>query len=554
MVRKEDGIYLADIDTAGDITATHILIHNNGMRTAEEIEFIKSQNVNAFFNAAKEENEIRRRVQIAVKEETSSAYTPHMGSPKIVVILTEFQDVKFTINEPKKAFDQYFNTKGKFKNYNNRDTLNHSSVAQYFSDMSSGAFTPQFEVVGPVTAPNSMAYYSGSGLARTDEKPTELVKEAINLVQEKGLVNLSKAEYDLNNDNQIDMVYVIHAGYMRNYGENYSSSIWPRTKSTNIPIDDVKSVRKYCISGERFSTTRIAPIGVACHEFSHALGLPDLYSEDKKYFNDNQQMEFWDLMDGGENVSSGYTPVAYTAWEKEAMGWNVDYEDLKDEDLLHADFSIPTQDYGKAYRIVNPKDEEEFIILENIQRTGWNGKIFVKNNTTGGILAYHMKYPSKTVNSNDYPNARLDPSIAVIPADGLVESYDFINSTKDGVERTENSYYDSLRGDLFNLENGTELYDDLNLPNFCWYTGDKSDLIQGYTNRYRINKYVSFEFYGDKIWLNYITDMSTVGIRENKIETDSKAYYSIDGQYLGTDKGKLKPGIYISNKKKVIIR
>ena len=34
-------------------------------------------------------------------------------------------------------------------------------------------------------------------------------------------------------------------------------------------------------------------------------------------------------MDGGENVSNGYYPVAYTAFERKHMGWS-DYVEMED--------------------------------------------------------------------------------------------------------------------------------------------------------------------------------------------------------------------------------
>lgn len=550
VVREKSGVYLAKIDENGDITSSGVLAHNNGLRTAEEIEIIKSQNLAKYFEGANAKSAFNR-VPMAGG---NPAYTPHKGSPKIVVILAQFQDVKFSVNEPQKAFDEYFNATGEFTDYGNENKRNYGSIAQYFSDMSNGAFTPQFEVVGPVTLSKSLSYYGGTAPGTSNDNSTSFVTESIDRALEAGLVDFSKAEYDIDNNGEIDLVYIIYAGYMENMG-GPAESIWAKASYTTKSVNG-KKIRRFCMSSEKLSPddpTRIASIGVTCHEFSHCMGLPDLYVKDAIYFNDNQEMEYWDLMDGGEYVYNGYVPAAYTAWEKEAMGWIVNIKELKEsKDTVIEDISIPTLENGTAYRIVNPKDATEYIMLENIQRSGWNSRAYVATGTTGGILAYHMKYPSKTVNSNDYPNARLDPSIAVIPADGLVESYDFINSTKDGVERTENSYYDSLRGDLFNLENGTELYDDLNLPNFCWYTG--TDLIDGYSDRYQTNKRVEFIFDGSTITLKYVGDVAS-GISNVKAsETDSKAYYSIDGQYLGTDKGKLKPGIYISNKKKVIIR
>ena len=306
------------------------------------------------------------------------------------------------------------------------------------------------------------------------------------------------------------------------------------------------------MSGELAHEGYIASIGVICHEFSHCLGLPDLYvtSDYSKYYADNQEMEFWDLMDGGENLHNGWQPAAYTAWEKEAMGWPVDIQNLS-EGQTSVDLSTPTTDGGTVYRIVNPNDANEYIMLENIQQKGWNIGCYVAEGTTGGVLAYHMKYPKTSVSMGDKPNCRTNPALAVIPADGLLESQDFKGKTIDGVLRTDSTYKASLKGDLFNNVNGLLISDDLNLPNFCWYIG--SETIAGYKDRFKTNKSVSFTFEGDQITVNYVDDVasSIADIQANEYRTE--AIYSIDGRYIGTRREKLKPGIYIINKKKKVI-
>ena len=55
-------------------------------------------------------------------------------------------------------------------------------------------------------------------------------------------------------------------------------------------------------------------------------GLPDIYAYHTDAENqDDQGMEFWDLMDGGTGVRGGRVPASYLAWEREVMGWmNID--------------------------------------------------------------------------------------------------------------------------------------------------------------------------------------------------------------------------------------
>ena len=57
-----------------------------------------------------------------------------------------------------------------------------------------------------------------------------------------------------------------------------------------------------------------------CHEFSHALGLPDLYGTDY-YSQDYYGMGSWSLMCNGSYNNDGYTPVGYTAYDKWFNGW-----------------------------------------------------------------------------------------------------------------------------------------------------------------------------------------------------------------------------------------
>lgn len=562
LVREGDTFYVAEIAANGDIKSSNILAHNNGARSSKEISFIQQQDKEKLFNGDAIKKAIRR---VPISNNVVPKYTPHTGSPKIVVILAQFKDVKFAVNEPVNAFDNLFNANS-IKDYGNQDLGtqdnkyqgNIGSVRRYFNMMSSGDFKPNFKIVGPITLSQNRKYYGGSSKnPNDDEKAGTLATEAVDSVMKLGLADLNSDEYDADNDGNVDLVYIVYAGHMQNMG-GPNESVWAKASYTTHNIG-TKKVRRYCMSGELLHPDRpgwIASSGVICHEFSHCLGLPDLYVT-SEYYADNQEMEFWDLMDGGENVHNGWQPAAYTAWEKEAMGWPVDIQILSEESTS-VDISKPTANGGTAYRIVNPNDADEYIMLENIKKEGWNLWSYIpdaigETDYQGGILAYHMKYPKASVGMSDDPNCRKNPALAVIPADGLLESIDLKGQRIDGVLRTDDTYRNSLKGDLFNNVNGLIISDDLNLPNYCWYSG--SEIIEGYTDRYKTNKSVSFTFEGnDKITINYVADMasSITDIQAQGSSTD--AIYSIDGRYIGTKKESLQPGIYIINKKKVIIR
>lgn len=110
-------------------------------------------------------------------------YVPHTGTVTIPVILVNYSDVKFTVDSPKVAFEQFFNGTTQ-RELGNGNSHNYGSVAQYFSDMSSGTFTPTFKVFGPVTLSHTMRYYGGNTAGNNnDERASEMVNDAINALQ-----------------------------------------------------------------------------------------------------------------------------------------------------------------------------------------------------------------------------------------------------------------------------------------------------------------------------------------------------------------------------------
>ena len=89
---------------------------------------------------------------------STGGYLPHKGTTRVLTILAAFQDSTFTVNEPVEAFEQYLNVE-KQQDLGNKNHQNLASVRQYFDICSRGQFTPQFDVVGPVTLPHELAYY-----------------------------------------------------------------------------------------------------------------------------------------------------------------------------------------------------------------------------------------------------------------------------------------------------------------------------------------------------------------------------------------------------------
>ena len=90
--------------------------------------------------------------------------------------------------------------------------------------------------------------------------------------------------------------------------------------STGSRVFDGKILYDYACSSELKgnSGSNMCGIGTFCHEFSHVLGLPDLY--DTEYSGHNT-LGSWDIMDYGGYSNNGRTPPSFSSYERFYLGW-----------------------------------------------------------------------------------------------------------------------------------------------------------------------------------------------------------------------------------------
>ena len=526
--------FVASISANGEIAPTTLLAHERSMRSDNETSIIAKQDKAAFYSAIKGRQQQYRARRISIGT-ASTSYFPHTGSPKALVILVEFSDTLFSVSEPSVVFDEYLNYEGSsMPDHSNYERRNHGSVRQYFNDMSNGAFTPQFDVYGPVRMEKPSAYY-GEG---TDNMTR--IKEMIVAACDSIDKDVDFTEYDQDGDGFVDLVYVIYAGYSQSVGGNSVDCIWPKSGtlgSVSNTFDGMK-INRFGINnelnyypGRKFNsypeiTKRINGIGLFCHEFSHTLGFPDLYCELEV---DNQELEYWDLMDGGEYVDNGYTPAPYSPWEKEVAGWTTIDEITEAKQITLAD--------GQAVRIKSDTNDE-YIILLNMQNNGW-----AKAMLGHGMLVYRIDYPYDSVNLFDKPNAITSgkPAVTLLPADGLlISSYRVYDSEpSDTKPYSITEYINSHYGDPYpGTSNVTEI--EKFQMNECVIEKPIYNITENLEEGT-----ISFE-YLNKI-INGIDNISDLHSQDAK-----QTVYSIDGRNLGTDFSKLAKGIYIVGGKKIL--
>ena len=555
-----NGYYIANIDTNGMLSSSGTLAHDADKRSSAEQSLCKKQDVKAFLTVNTRPERLAATRGFGGKSSTS--FFPHTGSPRAIVLLVQFANRPFKV-QPRKAFNQYLNSMAdKHQDFGNAEDRNTGSVKRYFSDMSGGKFKPQFDLYGPITMPKNAAYY-GEG-SSSMERYRELVSEACTMMDD----SLDFSKYDADKDGNVDLVYIIYAGY----GESVSSidsTLWPKAFVCGTEIKkDGKYVRLAGISNElngrpdgnynSKSGLLINGVGLFCHEFSHCMGLPDFYptvspqwttANDKQDFDayDNQGMEEWDVMDNGIYLYNGYSPTAYTAWEREKMGW-LTIETLTKEGKVELK-SI--DEGGKAYRIKNDKNTSgnEYYIVENIQAKGWNKKL-----PASGMMVSHVEYEPRAFSvfhggDNSVNNIKKHPRMTIVPADGyLPSSYRKVpNSSNLTAPYMKKQQYDEqLAGDLYpGKSNVNRLTDAQNMVNYAPWTGGM--LNKPIYNIALKNGTVTFDF---------LKDQTSTGIEQPESATgnsNEEKIYTIDGRYVGTNLNALPKGVYIKGKKKVVV-
>lgn len=540
LVKEGNNYYIAETTSYGTLKATNYIAHNANKRLPAEIKAIKKQDLSRFRSYA-----IKKASPAKAMGTGNSGvkYFPHSGSPKALVILVEFSDTPFQSGEKAKNVFEHF-LKGKAEDnlpdgyeaytgsYKNKNNLrNKGSVSDYFYDMSKGTYTPQFDVVGPYKL-NQPSLYYGKG---ENDNTYALVSDACKAADK----DVDFSRYDADGDGMVDLVYIIYAGYPASMSGN-PNDIWPKSGPGNDSFGtyDGKKVCRFGVHAElnfgrelnQKNGFLLSGIGLFCHEFSHTLGLPDLYPTIDASKVDNQNPEMWDLMDGGEyTYNGGYCPTPYSPWEMDAMGWAKPIE-LSDEKQ-----TVTLKSYGKeriAYKIKG--ENKEYLLLQNIQIGGWwTGVAYVYKT---GMLVWRIDYNNEDVNLFDNPNNTLGkPKVMIVPADGYVIS-DYNHG--DGKQWTDDQYKESLQGDPFpGKTNRTELKS---------VVLNNSTLEKPIYNIKEENGVITFDY------LDNISAIQLPSVDETDMTT--KQIFSLDGRYLGNDASKLTKGIYIIGKKKVVIK
>lgn len=335
--------------------------------------------------------------QVKVLRQRQKRRTPSINmAPRGLLILAQFADRSFSAENDRVAFDSLANA----LNYTYNGAT--GSCSQYFADQSNGQYIPKWDVVGPVTLPNNIAYYGTDWTSTGDDRYiADFVIDACTAVAALGV---DFSQYDNDGDGMIDFVYILYAGFGQADG-GASSTIWPhnwdiesalacgnthqteffcnydfatdRVISENIPYFNGKRLHTYACSNELvYRTQKRSGIGTICHEFGHVLGLPDYYVvyKDSPMYGAGIDPGSWSIMGNGNYLNNGNTPPNYSVYDKFFLGW------LAPEVLSKDGQYVLSTEYNSAYMLTRDQTipdkgaycSDTIYYIENRQQKGWD--------------------------------------------------------------------------------------------------------------------------------------------------------------------------------------
>lgn len=300
------------------------------------------------------------------------------GNIKSLVLLVEFSDIKFTLENPKEYFTRLLNERG-FS-----DNGATGSAADYFNDNFAGKCTFSFEVSEVISLPEKRAFYGARTATSNDADVEGMLLDAIGRASSAG-VDFSK--YDMNGDGFVDNIAVIFAGVDEPQSGN-TDALWPMRGDLSAKHHAAGPLKagSYTLSSEldydsSLLSGRPASIGIFCHEFAHSIGLPDMYDVNgAEEGNSTSLCGSLSIMDDGNYLNEGRTPPLFTAIEREIL------EIYPVADIKPGrEYVIASANGADSIYRIPLYDSGEYFLVESRSEKGWDSYCGGE-----GMVVYHV--------------------------------------------------------------------------------------------------------------------------------------------------------------------
>ncbi len=336
------------------------------------------------------------------------------------------------------------------------------SMRDYYKEISYDDFTVTGVATRWYRAPQNYSYYCNQdgeagtgddfGFGQSPNNAQGLVEAAIQLADR----DVDFSDFDNDEDRAVDALFIIHAGPgAEEFGDAGASYIWSHKWQIEARQLDGVFITGYTMEPEN------GTVGVFCHEFGHALGLPDLYDTD----GSSEGVGEWDLMGGGgwcfrPGDPLGTCPSHMSGWSKSQLGW-VEVRNIEDDadgvviSPLESDRTVV-----RAWR--NGEMGTEYFLLENRQRIGFDAGLTRRQREYDlpapiGLLITHIDDEQGSNEDDSHRKVDIEEASPIRLEDGSW----FQHLDGDRIRPTDKSLYNPNRGDDGDLWPGfTAISDD----------------------------------------------------------------------------------------------
>jgi len=286
----------------------------------------------------------------------------------------------------------------------------YGSVRDYFIASSAGLFKPTFDIY-PITLSNNFSSY---------QSDASFILPALDLLVERNDFKSRADKYEST------IPFMILHPLFKDDAEKSCDDFFNHAFSLRYSANKIYSKNGYRFNdyafvaqkakGKSSSTNSkdVDMLGSYVHEFSHVMGLKDLYSADENGYATVGPLPY-DVMSLGCYNGNGNYPPVFSAFERETMGW------LKPTEIENNDsiYELKNISGMQAYAVSNPNHPNEFYLIEYRPAVGYDSKI-EKSSYSGqqgknGVFIWYFDF-DETVFASNNPNKDVNHQRAEVRA------------------------------------------------------------------------------------------------------------------------------------------
>ncbi|MEW6173778.1 MAG: Ig-like domain-containing protein [Bacillota bacterium] len=287
------------------------------------------------------------------------------------------------------------------------------TARDYFIANSYGAFDLQGDVAGGpeggqpaavwLRLPSTLDYYAGDsyGYGGYPQNSQKLAEDAVGLLKAN---DFDWTPYRAS-DGTVPYLVMLHAGQGAEV-TGRSGDLWSLSWSLSNPVTvGETTINNFILVPEQGVDPGIlTTIGVFCHEYGHALGLPDLYDTVGRT---EGGVGNWSLMAAGGWLgpdNDGSVPASLDAFCRSYFGWSVP-ETPVTGGLGVSMIPVTTGSFVYALYPDGNTADSEYFLVENRQNTGYDTYLPGK-----GLLIWHVDHDIMNPGSSYWQNNTVNVS------------------------------------------------------------------------------------------------------------------------------------------------